>query len=102
MDDPTVAYAQARYDEIQGRLMGVLTSLDYTPDSLKFVSVSGFAGDNLGDKSANMPWYSGLPLLEMLDTLEIRPPDLWSMARCASSWTPGSSFRPTRQCQSAA
>ena len=38
------------------------------PD-LSFIPVSALAGDNVVDKSANMPWYEGPPLLTHLETI---------------------------------
>ena len=35
-----------------------------------FVPISGFQGDNMIDRSTNLPWYKGPTLLEALDNLE--------------------------------
>jgi sulfate adenylyltransferase subunit 1 (EFTu-like GTPase family) len=46
------------------------------------VPLSALEGDNVATQSANMPWYSGPTLLEVLETVEIVA---WSKAsRCAS------------------
>ena len=37
-----------------------------------FIPISAKLGDNVVNKSANMPWYSGKPLLEFLETVEIQ------------------------------
>jgi len=36
-----------------------------------FVPLSALRGDNVVERSAEMPWYGGLPLLEHLETVEI-------------------------------
>ncbi len=36
-----------------------------------FIPMSALTGDNVVDKSANMPWYSGKPLLEFLETVPL-------------------------------
>ncbi len=36
-----------------------------------FVPVSALEGDNVVNRSSNMPWYSGKTLLELLETIEI-------------------------------
>ena len=35
-----------------------------------FVPISGFQGDNMIDRSTNLPWYKGPTLLEALDNIE--------------------------------
>ncbi|HEV3273147.1 MAG TPA: sulfate adenylyltransferase subunit CysN [Candidatus Methylacidiphilales bacterium] len=40
------------------------------PD-IRFIPVSALLGDNVVDKSANMPWYDGAPLLSTLETAYI-------------------------------
>ena len=40
------------------------------PD-IRVLPLSALKGDNVVNPSANMPWYDGLPLMELLDTLEI-------------------------------
>jgi translation elongation factor EF-1alpha len=58
MDDETVGYAKARYDEITGEMTRVLGSIGYRPETYKFVPISGFVGENMTDKSPNLSWYS--------------------------------------------
>jgi sulfate adenylyltransferase large subunit len=48
-------------------------------DSLKvvepyFLPVSALLGDNIVERSANMPWFVGAPLLEHLESIEIEKP----------------------------
>ena len=40
---------------------------------IPFVPISGWEGDNMIEKSANMPWYKGPYLLEALD--KVKPPN---------------------------
>merc|ERR1712083_1126459 len=42
------------------------------PMKIPFVPISGWEGDNMLEKSKNMPWYKGPTLLEALDT--VNPP----------------------------
>jgi len=72
MDDSSVKYSQARYDEIKGELTLFLAKVGFKPDTIPFIPISGFEGDNMIEKSDNMPWYKGPTLLEALDNL--RPP----------------------------
>jgi elongation factor 1-alpha len=69
-DDKTVNYAQARYDEIHKEVSAYIKKVGYVPEKVLFVPISGWTGDNMMEKSANMPWYKGPTLLEALDTIE--------------------------------
>ena len=77
MDDKSVNYSQARYDEIVKEVSGFLKKVGYNVDKVRFVPISGWNGDNMIEKSDNMPWYKGPTLLEALDLLEApsRPTD---------------------------
>ncbi|OHT05707.1 Elongation factor 1-alpha 2 [Tritrichomonas foetus] len=70
VDDSTVNYSQERFNEIKGEMTRVLTNIGYKPDQFKFVPISGFKGDNMTEKSANLGWWNGGTLLETLDTLQ--------------------------------
>jgi elongation factor 1-alpha len=72
MDDTSVNYAQARFDEIKGELTLFLKKVGYNPANIPFIPISGWVGDNMVEKGDNLPWYSGPTLLEALDNL--RPP----------------------------
>merc|ERR1712070_641647 len=72
MDDNTVKYAQKRYDEIVSEVKLYLKKVGYKPMKIPFVPISGWAGDNMIDKSTNMGWYKGQCLLDSLDTA--KPP----------------------------
>ena len=72
MDDKSVMYGEARFKEIQTEMAGYLAKVGYKPKKLKFVPISGWAGDNMIEKSPNMTWYKGPCLLEALD--QIKPP----------------------------
>jgi len=78
MDEKTVAYSQARYDEIKDEVSKFLTKVGYKGETVPFVPVSGWHGDNLIERSTNMNWYKGPILLEVLDAIvpPKRPSDL--------------------------
>jgi len=77
MDDPGVKYSEARYTEIKNELTVYLKKVGYNPDNIKFIPISGWMGDNMIDRSDNMPWYKGPILLDALDELNLpkRPID---------------------------
>jgi elongation factor 1-alpha len=70
MDEKTVSYAQARYDEIKEELEKFLTKCGYNVKKISFVPISGWVGDNMIDRSPAMKWYKGPFLLEALDAIE--------------------------------
>merc|ERR1711934_161674 len=72
MDDKTVKYDEKRYLEIKSEVSSYLKKVGYKPMKIPFVPISGWEGDNMIDKSPNMPWYKGPYLLEALDS--INPP----------------------------
>merc|ERR1712178_220007 len=72
MDDKTVKYDEKRYLEIKSEVSSYLKKVGYKPMKIPFVPISGWEGDNMIDKSPNMPWYKGPYLLEALDN--VNPP----------------------------
>jgi elongation factor 1-alpha len=73
MDDKTVNWGQARYEEIKKEVASYIKKIGYNPDKVNFVPISGWHGDNMLEKSSNLGWYKGPTLLEALD--EITPPE---------------------------
>ncbi len=70
MDDPAVNYSEERYKEIKEELSRFLKSIGYNVEKVPFIPTSGLKGDNLKERSPNMPWYKGPTLYEALDNLE--------------------------------
>jgi elongation factor 1-alpha len=50
-----------------------MKSLGYKVDQIPYIPVSAWTGENLIERSPNMPWYNGPTLVEALDTY-ITPP----------------------------
>jgi len=72
MDDVSVHYDEGRYQEIVTEVSAFLKKIGYNPEKIPFVPISGWTGDNLVEKSANMDWYKGPSLVEAIDSL--KPP----------------------------
>ncbi len=72
MDDKTVNWGESRYTEIKDELSKFLTKCGYKTKDMDFVPISGWNGDNMIERSANMKWYKGRIMLEALDN--IKPP----------------------------
>jgi elongation factor 1-alpha len=77
MDDKSVNYSEARYNEIKDEVSKFLIKCGYKPGT-EFIPISGWTGDNMLEKSAKMPWYKGKCLIEVLDAIvpPKRPVDL--------------------------
>jgi elongation factor 1-alpha len=65
-------YSESRYNDIKEEVANYLKKVGYKPAKINFVPISGWVGDNMIDKSTNMPWYKGPFLLEALDM--VTPP----------------------------
>ncbi|KAJ7179133.1 eukaryotic polypeptide chain release factor 3 [Mycena filopes] len=70
MDDPTVNWEKARYEEIRDKLIPFVRSAGFNPKTdVTFIPVSAYTGVNLKDRvtKAIAPWYSGTSFLEHVD-----------------------------------
>lgn len=68
-----VNYDQKRYEQIKAEISKFMKLLGYDPSKIPFIPVSALKGDNIKEKSSNMPWYNGPTLLEALDALQPPP-----------------------------
>jgi sulfate adenylyltransferase large subunit len=64
-----VDYAEDAFDAIVDEFTGWAARLSI-PD-ITFIPISALEGDNVVDRSANMPWYGGTPLLYHLEHVTI-------------------------------
>jgi elongation factor 1-alpha len=72
MDAKGADYRQERYEEIKAEVTSYLKQVGYKTETVPFIPISGWNGDNMLEMSDNMPWYKGQYLLEALDA--IKPP----------------------------
>ncbi len=64
-----VGYSRERFDEIRQEFEGFATRLEIA--DLTFVPISALNGDNVVDRSGEMPWYQGTSLLHHLEDVHI-------------------------------
>ncbi len=64
-----VDWSEDRFEEIKAEFREFAAKLDV--QDLTFIPVSALLGDNVVDKSDNMKWYEGLPLLRFLEEVHI-------------------------------
>ncbi len=64
-----VEHDQTTFDAIEAEYRRLATSLGI--EEISVIPVSAVAGDNVVNRSANMPWYSGPTLLERLESVPV-------------------------------
>ena len=64
-----IGYDQAKYHAIVADYRAFATSIGI--GSFLDMPISGLAGDNITNRSTNMPWYQGPTLIEHLETVEL-------------------------------
>ena len=64
-----VGYSEETYRKIQDDYRDFVKALDL--HDVHFIPMSALDGDNVVNPSANMPWFTGMPMLELLNTIEI-------------------------------
>ncbi|MCU0642151.1 MAG: translation elongation factor EF-1 subunit alpha [archaeon] len=62
-----VDFKEDTYNKVKADVSAVLKQAGYKPETITFLAISGFKGDNVAKKSTNMPWYKGPTVLEQLD-----------------------------------
>jgi len=65
-----VGYKEDVFNKVKLEVSAKLKEAGYKPDTITFLAVSGFVGDNVVKKSTNMLWYKGPTVSEQLDLFE--------------------------------
>jgi sulfate adenylyltransferase large subunit len=76
-----VNYDQEVFHRIRGEFAPFLTRLGV--NDAYFLPLSALKGDNVVDRSKNMPWFDGISLLEHLETIETTPASVEAPFRMA-------------------
>jgi len=63
-------YAQAKFEETKKLVEGLLKVVGFKTEQVPFVPISGLKGDNIKEKSKNMPWWTGPTLLEAINSFK--------------------------------
>ena len=67
-----VDWSRERFEEISAEFLALTGHLGV--DEVTIVPMAAAAGDNIVDRSENMPWYEGPTLLDFLETVEVADP----------------------------
>ncbi len=63
----TVDYKEEAFNKVKEDVSALLKVVGIKPEQTTFLAASGFKGDNIKERSKNMPWYKGPTLWEQLD-----------------------------------
>jgi elongation factor 1-alpha len=70
-----VDYGEDSYREVVDEVKQLLKQVRFNTEDASFIPISAFEGDNVAEKTGEMPWYDGPTLLEALNDLpEVEPP----------------------------
>ncbi len=64
-----VDFSEQRFNEIKDEYLAFAAKLGLK--DIRFVPISALEGDNVVNRSDNTPWFSGQPLMEILETVEV-------------------------------
>ncbi|KPP99799.1 sulfate adenylyltransferase subunit CysN [Marinobacter sp. HL-58] len=64
-----VDYSEERFNEIKDDYLAFANKLGLK--DIRFVPISALEGDNVVNKSEHTPWFTGQPLMEILETVEV-------------------------------
>lgn len=59
MDNTEPPYSASRYEEIVKEVSSYIKKIGYNPETVPFVPISGWHGDNMLEGSTNMTWFKG-------------------------------------------
>ena len=66
-----VKYDKAAYDKTVEAMSKLFKIVGVKPETVPFIPVSAYCGDNVKTLSANTPWYKGKTLFQALDDLKV-------------------------------
>ncbi|MDO8640798.1 MAG: EF-Tu/IF-2/RF-3 family GTPase, partial [Nitrosarchaeum sp.] len=60
-------FDQKKFEEVKAEVIKLLKSVGFKAEETQFIPISAYQGDNVVNKSTNMPWYTGPTIKEQLD-----------------------------------
>jgi len=67
----TIGYDQAKFEKLKADASALLKSVGFKVETVKFIPLASYHGQNVVKKPDKMPWYTGPTLFEALDQLEL-------------------------------
>ncbi len=65
----TVAYDRVKFEDMKKQLQTFLQTIGFKPDSIQYIPISAYEGQNVGKKPDKMDWYQGDTLVGAFDKL---------------------------------
>lgn len=65
-----VSFSEERFNEIIAEYRTIAETLGLK--NVHYIPISALGGDNIVERSPNLAWYKGAPLLEFLETIEVQ------------------------------
>jgi elongation factor 1-alpha len=70
MDEKSVGYSEARFNEVQNEMRDMLMKVGFKKEqvlnNIPIIPISAWSGDNLTSKSENMSWWNGCEVTNLL------------------------------------
>ena len=78
MDATKPEYAEERFNEVKEEVTKLIKTVGFKDDSVQFIPVSAFKGDNAVEKGDNLGWWKGATLLQAIDNFKLpeKPTDI--------------------------
>ncbi|WP_341325957.1 sulfate adenylyltransferase subunit CysN [Methylotuvimicrobium sp. KM2] len=64
-----IEFSEEKFNQIKEDYLNFVKALDL--HDIRFIPISALNGDNVVNPSESMPWYTGKPMMETLNTIEI-------------------------------
>src|SRR3990170_3730581 len=71
MDATKPAFNEARYNEVKGEVTGLLKAVGYKTDTIPFIPLSAYKGENVVKGSTNLGWWKGKSLTGTFDDFSV-------------------------------
>lgn len=68
-----VNYDKKRFEELKKEVEKLLNGIGYKPDTVKYIPISAWKGDNVVKEKGKLDWFDGSKLMDALDSMEAPP-----------------------------
>ncbi len=72
----TADYDRVKFEDMKAQISTLLKNIGYKIETIQFIPISSYGGQNVGKKPDKMDWYKGLTLVETFDTFKVPPKPL--------------------------
>ncbi len=71
MDATKPEYSEERFNAVKDDMTKLLKQIGYKDEQYQILPLSGLQGDNVKEKSDNLPWWDGTQFLKAIDNLNV-------------------------------